>query len=140
MFPHDTRLICTFRRRFMSVSILEIVTRCMIISEMRRSKLCHFPRATRVEYIPTGLRWYNLKQTIVSHRHNEFTYTYLQCAHEACIMYLVPLGAPEPKYVRPEGGLWERSWFGSWRLTFRVTFPDMGRTCLLRAVTWERQQ
>lgn len=62
----------------MSVSILEIVTRCMIISEMRRSRLCHFPRTTRVEYIPTGLRWYNLKQTIVSYRHDEFTYTYLQ--------------------------------------------------------------
>lgn len=50
----------TFRRRFMSASMLEMVILCMMTSEMRRSRLCHFPRATRAEYIPTGLRWYNL--------------------------------------------------------------------------------
>lgn len=50
-------------------------------------------------------------------------------------LYLVPLGAPCPEYIRPEGGRWDESWLGSGRLIFRMTFPEVGLACLLSAVT-----
>lgn len=70
-----TMFIFTFRRRFMSASMLEMVIRCMMISEMRRSTLCHFPRATRAEYIPNGLRRYNLNPKEMSVTQNVHMYT-----------------------------------------------------------------
>lgn len=52
----------------------------------------------------------------------------------------VPLGALLlEEYMRPEGGLCEESWTGSGRLTFRITLPEVGLTCLLRAVTWHTE-
>lgn len=51
----------------------------------------------------------------------------------------VPLGAVLPEeYMRPDGGLWVES--GSGRLTFLMTLPEVGLTCLLRAVTWHTRQ
>ena len=55
----------------------------------------------------------------------------------AAKQYLVPLGAAAPAVcglaapVRVEG-----SCRGSGKLTFRLTLPEAGRTCRLRAVTY----
>lgn len=49
----------------------------------------------------------------------------------------VPLGAVFPEeYMRPDGGgLCGESWTASGRLTFLITFPEVGLACLRRAVT-----
>ena len=44
----------------MSASMLEMVILCMMTSEMRRSKDCHFTRATLVEYRPVMRRYEDL--------------------------------------------------------------------------------
>lgn len=51
----------TLSKRFMSVSILEMVILCMMMSLMRRSSVCHLARAVLVEYSPPVLIWYFLK-------------------------------------------------------------------------------
>lgn len=44
----------------MSVSMLEMVILCMMMSEIRRSRDCHLVRAILVEYTPPRRCWYFL--------------------------------------------------------------------------------